>query len=279
MVNHDDFLAYLQPILASNNALMKSDTTQALCDEFKLTEFELLDVLLALNNTRAIAPISQFHVSAIALSYLESGFELYFGANLEFSNQALSLVVHAEQSAIHNAWLNGVKKIDVLAINAAPCGFCRQFINEIAHELTPLIYWNRQTIQFDNFLPFAFGPAELDNPKPFMAQTSKICTTLEAHYQLSYAPYSHNRAACEIITYQGECYYGRYIENAAFSPSLSPLSAALNQLQLHRGESGFSDIATVRIMQSKAYQNQRGVSEVILTSLVNAPQCEFIYVN
>jgi len=39
--------------------------------------------------------------------------------------------IHAENSAIHNAYLHGAKYLTRIAINYAPCGFCRQFMNEL----------------------------------------------------------------------------------------------------------------------------------------------------
>ena len=56
---------------------------------------------------------------------------LYFGANYEFPGQALSFTVHAEQAATMHAISFGETGIDLLAVSAAPCGYCRQFLNEL----------------------------------------------------------------------------------------------------------------------------------------------------
>ncbi len=72
--------------------------------------------------------ISNFPVGAIALGL--SG-ALYAGANLEFLGESLSLSVHAEQAAVYNAWVHGETGVTLIASTAAPCGFCRQFLNEL----------------------------------------------------------------------------------------------------------------------------------------------------
>ena len=48
----------------------------------------------------------------------------------------------------------------------------------------------------------------------------------------SYAPYSGNFAGCVIETTEGKMYAGRYAENAAFNPSVSPLQAAFIQMTM-----------------------------------------------
>jgi cytidine deaminase len=88
------------------------------------------DLLALLPNAAAFAkpPISNFRVGAIARG--TSG-KLYYGTNVEFAGEALSFTVHAEQSAVVNAWMSGETGIDVVATSAAPCGYCRQFLNEL----------------------------------------------------------------------------------------------------------------------------------------------------
>ena len=53
------------------------------------------------------------------------------GYNVIPSELALSLCVHGEQSAINHALIQGETGLQSLAINAAPCGYCRQFLYEI----------------------------------------------------------------------------------------------------------------------------------------------------
>jgi cytidine deaminase len=71
---------------------------------------------------------------------------LYLAANMEFTNEALSLCVHGEQSAVNHALIQGETGLQSLAINAAPCGYCRQFLYEIttAKTLNILRNWTRR---------------------------------------------------------------------------------------------------------------------------------------
>ena len=72
------------------------------------TGVTLHDLMLALTPVAAcwaVPPISEFHVGAVACG--DSG-SLYFGANMEFAGEALSLCTHAEQSATVNAWRSAV---------------------------------------------------------------------------------------------------------------------------------------------------------------------------
>ncbi len=50
---------------------------------------------------------------------------------MEFASQALSFTINAEQSAANNAWLHGEEGVQIVAVSAAPCGNCRQFLKEL----------------------------------------------------------------------------------------------------------------------------------------------------
>jgi cytidine deaminase len=92
---------------------------------------------------------------------------LYFGANLEFPGLILQFTVHAaEQSTINNAWLHGESGVTALAVSAAPCGQCRQFLYELrsADELRILTRGPSEPIaktKLPSLLPRAFGPRQL----------------------------------------------------------------------------------------------------------------------
>ena len=73
--------------------------------------------LLPLAAACSVAPISRFFVGAIACGL--SG-TWYFGANMEFAGQGLFHSVHAEQSAISNAWLGGETGISEITVNYTP---------------------------------------------------------------------------------------------------------------------------------------------------------------
>jgi cytidine deaminase len=76
---------------------------------------------------RAYAPYSKYLVGAAVL--LKDG-RVYEGCNVE--NAAYPLGVCAERTVISKAASDGVRPgdIDAIAINASPCGGCRQWLHE-----------------------------------------------------------------------------------------------------------------------------------------------------
>ncbi|MBD1583048.1 cytidine deaminase [Pseudoalteromonas sp. S16_S37] len=232
----------------------------------------LLKALLPVAATFSQAPISHFNVGAVAYDKISGN--AYLGANLEFSHQALSLVVHAEQSAINNAWLNDAKEISAMAITDAPCGYCRQFMNELSTAQALNIMLPNLNTQLGELLPSAFGPQELDNSERLLASSeakiislsSEISESLKLHLQSAYAPYSKNISAVEICTVSNGNFYGRYAENAAYSPSLSPMQSALSQLALAGLTAKQAGISHITLVQSEGFENQKAVAEAVLDS-------------
>lgn len=80
----------------------------------------------------------------------------------------------------------------------------------------------------------------------------------------SYAPYTGARAGCAVETDDGEMYAGRYAENAAYNPSVSPLQAclALMTLALPRGRT--PSIVRAALVELPALISQRGTTERLL---------------
>jgi cytidine deaminase len=216
-------------------------------------------------------PVSNFHVGAIARGV--SG-KLYYGANLEFAGEALSFTVHAEQSAVVNAWMSGETAIDVVATSAAPCGYCRQFLNELATELTVLMPGESRPLR--ELLPSSFGPRDLGveggllhprDHKLAIDANDDLANAALAAANMSYAPYSKSYAGVALRTQTGQVVAGAYAENAAFNPSLSPLQAALSQLNL--GGGAWSDIAEVTLVSVDAMHDN--ATRVVLAAIGNAP--------
>src|ERR1700750_2683197 len=79
----------------------------------------LMIALLPYAAAYARVPVSNYTVGAVALG-MPNGApipNIYLGANFEFTGEALSFTVHAEQSASANAWLHGEQGIQALAIS------------------------------------------------------------------------------------------------------------------------------------------------------------------
>jgi cytidine deaminase len=200
------------------------------------TVSDLLLLLVPFAQCYAIPPVSDYPVGVVAQG--QSG-NAYFGANMEYKGTALSFTVHGEQSATTNAWLNGEQGLTNIAISAAPCGYCRQFLYEITTAATLQVLLTGQPSQLlASLIPQAFGPNDLGvtaalmspannglklNPPP----TDPVVVAALAAANASYAPYSKGYAGVAISTASGAIYSGRYAENAAFNPSMSPLESAL----------------------------------------------------
>ncbi len=240
--------------------------------------------LIPLARSYSQAPISNFFVGSVVRG--ASG-GLYTGANVEIPGQCLGFAVHAEQSAVSNAYMHGEKAVTALAVGGAPCGHCRQFINEASPDgeimiLTP----GKPPIKLSAILPAAFGPAALGRKHgAFPVQEANlalaspssdlIAAALEAARR-AYAPYSTSPSGVAIRSSQGGIYRGSYIENVAFNPSLSPLQIALTQM-IAAGEqySAISEVTLVEVEGAKI--SQKAVTETVLGAIAPAVKLEHVY--
>jgi len=277
--------ASLRSQLKSQRGILNSNNIKALCTQLNVSDDVLLQGLVPLASEYAVAPVSDFHVGAIVKALDKKGeVNFYFGANVEFDHQALSLVVHAEQSAINNAWLNGAKKIVKIAISDAPCGYCRQFMNELADAKEFDILLPDQQFKLAELLPHSFGPTDLGNefslfnPKPQQGNFSfdGLDETLARFALNAYVPYSQNFSAVKISTFSDGDFYGSYAENAAYSPSLSPLQSALSQFFLAGLSFNESTVKSITLLETAGHENQAGVARAVLASFKNLPAIEVI---
>jgi cytidine deaminase len=221
----------------TNGVIAAADAAQ-FAERERIDIPQLMTLLLPIAAKLAKPPVSNFHVGAVSRGL--SG-DLYFGTNVEFAGEALSFTVHAEQSSAGNAWMHGEQGIDLIAVTAAPCGYCRQFLNELvtADRLTIAIPNETRTLR--ELLPSAFGPRDLGIDGGLM-QVEEHALSIDGDDELaraalaaarrSYAPYSKSYAGVALRTTDGSIAAGAYAENAAFNPSMSPLEVALSQLNL-----------------------------------------------
>lgn len=236
----------------SRGILASADATR-LAREEGVDVPALMTLLLPVAAKLAKPPVSNFHVGAVSRGL--SG-DLYFGTNVEFAGEALSFTVHAEQSSVANAWMNGEQGIDLIAVTAAPCGYCRQFLNELvtADRLTIAIPDATRTLR--DLLPSAFGPRDLGIDGGLMQAEEHelaiddgddLARAALAAARRSYAPYSKSYAGVALRTSDGVIVSGAYAENAAFNPSMSPLEVALSQLNL--AGNAFDDVVEAVLVQ------------------------------
>jgi cytidine deaminase len=222
-----------------------------------------------------------------------SDFKLYLGANIEFLGQALSQTVHAEQSATVNAWVSGAGQLQSIAVSAAPCGYCRQFLSEFEGSSTLMIITPSQgasgfsSTRLTELLPDAFGPHDLKKKAGLMAppkvQQNLTLKTASADDLVlealcaanqSHAPYTNNFAGCAIQVSNGEIYTGRYMENAAFNPILLPLQAAISCMNMDKFASDRT-ITRAVLVEKLSGSRQRDITELLLRSV--APHVSLEY--
>jgi cytidine deaminase len=218
--------------------ILKAADANRIAREERIDVPSLMTMLLPLAAEYARPPISHFQVGCVTRGL--SG-NLYFGANVEFAGEALSFTVHAEQSSVGNAWMNGEEGIDRIAVTAAPCGYCRQFLNELVTAEGLTIVIPNKTRSLRELLPSAFGPRDLGIEGGLMQREEhalridaddELSRAALAAAQRSYAPYSKSYAGVALRANDGTIVTGAYAENAAFNPSMSPAEVALSQLNL-----------------------------------------------
>lgn len=239
--------------------------------------------LLPVAQLYSLPPISNYRVGVVVRGVSGS---LYLGANLELAGQPLGSAVHAEQAACSIAYMYGEAGLDAIAVTAAPCGHCRQFLEELSPggEL-PVEIAGKEPVALKALLPSAFSPRDLGMttsalpPSPVVialkgshaAEDKSLAKALEAACR-AYAPYSKARSGVAVMTADGSVYSGSYIENVAFNPSLPPLQVAL--ISMLRARKNFDEIREVTLVElDDAAISQRAAIEATISSI--APKARF----
>ena len=144
----------------------------ALCEKAGLElEAYLISLVQSLPKL-ALVPISNFHVTAIGVGV--SG-HAFLGVNLEFHGLPLSNSVHAEQFMVANAIHHGEASLKLIVVSHAPCGHCRQFLQELrsAGDIRVVIAdGNLESRTLHEWLPHRFGPQDLlDDDFPLLMES------------------------------------------------------------------------------------------------------------
>jgi cytidine deaminase len=245
-----------------------------------MTMEQLMLALIPQAQQAAIPPISNFFVGAVALGASGS---IYFGANYEFVGQALSFTVHGEQAATAHAISCGETGMQKLAVSAAPCGYCRQFLYELTTASTlEIILPNTPTALLTSLIPDAFGPGDLGVTAALMSPQSHGMTLSSgagdpvvqaalAAANASYAPYTFDYAGVALKTRDDGIFTGSVAENAAFNPSMSPLEAAVVSLVISGGKS-YSDIVDAVLVEAAgAKASQSEATRAVLGAITSVP--------
>ena len=260
----------------------------------------LMIKLLPVAKAYARAPISKFYVGAVALGMPPSGSiigpgNLYLGSNMEFPNESLSLCVHGEQSAVNHALIQGETGLQSLAINAAPCGYCRQFLYEITTAKTLNILLKKD--QDQESCSYTEKPLSYYLPDAFEFQNSdqkeKGLMTAESHHlsitnkealaqaalggaNASYAPYTKDYCGVALMGENNQIYTGRYAENVAYNPSMSPMESALAYMNMNLPAQANLKITAASLVEVSNSISQKDVTEAVLSSVAPSVNLDYI---
>lgn len=115
---------------------------------------------------RAYVPYSHYQVGAALMA--DDG-TIFTGCNVE--NAAYPATICAEQVAVTKAVSEGKQQFIAIAVatsnGGAPCGICRQVMNEFAPHMVVLIADDQQIVRecrVSDLLPYGFGPEHLPSP-------------------------------------------------------------------------------------------------------------------
>ncbi len=268
----------------TDGGYLSPQQVQSLITSLKMTLPELMTYLVPYATQYAVTPVSNYNVGAVVHGI--SG-AIYFGANIEFINEALSFTVHAEQASIAHAISYGETGVDYLAISAAPCGYCRQFLYEIINCPTTKdidIIINTGSFSLTTLLPQAFGPQDLGKTSRLMLpQNNNIQITpppTDAYIiralsaaNASYSPYTSDFSGICIVT-NTNSYLGYYAENAAYNPSMSPLEAAIVSLFMY-GDA-YTNITRVILVEAANNKvSQKSATIDVLSSIASNVTLEY----
>ncbi|KFK29517.1 hypothetical protein AALP_AA7G144500 [Arabis alpina] len=268
---------------------------------------------LLVNPAKSLArhPISNFPVAAVGLG---SSGRIFVGVNIEFPGLPLHHTIHAEQFLVTNLTLNSEPILRYISVSAAPCGHCRQFLQEIrdAPEIRILITDPnafRDTaaeendgdrdengfVRIESILPHRFGPHDLlhkdiplllephdnnltlSNPGEMRnghIDSSDMKRTALSAANRSYSPYSQCPSGVAMVDCEGKVYRGWYMESAAYNPSMGPVQAALVDFVANGGGGGFERIVGAVLVEKKDAVVRQEHTARMLLQVV-APNCNF----
>ncbi|XP_052182115.1 cytidine deaminase 1-like [Diospyros lotus] len=261
-----------------------------------LSILQLLPTLLPSAQPLARPPISKFQVAAAGLG---SDGRIFLGVNLEFPGVPLHHSVHAEQFLVTNLAVHGVPRLIAFAVSAAPCGHCRQFLQELRHasdDLRILIASDESPTfkPLSSLLPSPFGPFDLlDEKTPLLLEPhdnglliaanacngecesdsdSKLeAAALEAANS-SHVPYSGCPSGVALMDWEGNIYKGSYTESAAYNPSLGPVQAALVAYMAGGGGGYEKIVAGVLVEKEGVLVRQEDTARLLLK--LASPKCK-----
>jgi cytidine deaminase len=229
----------VKKLILQHGGYLPVQFVQQLLSDFDITVDQFMLGLLPVVSEFAVMPVCGFMVGAVALG--ETG-NIYCGSSQDFGGMVLSQAVHAEQAAVAMAQLHGETGLVKIAVNARPCGHCRQFLYELVDGgALKILLPETSEVKLSTLLPDAFGPKNLGSDEALLmpqkhalrlienSSDPLIQAALKGAMQ-SYAPYTKAYSGVALQTNDGKIFMGSYLENVAFNPSLPALQSALVNL-------------------------------------------------
>ncbi|XP_059637034.1 cytidine deaminase 1-like [Cornus florida] len=143
---------------------IEASEVESMVKESGLSVLQLLTSLVKPAQNLARPPISKFSVGAVGLG---SDGRIFFGVNLEFPGLPLHHSVHAEQFLATNLAVHGEPRLLYIAVSAAPCGHCRQFLQELRNASDIQIFITSSSSENESQEPPKFKPLLSILPNPF----------------------------------------------------------------------------------------------------------------
>ncbi|CAN8270932.1 unnamed protein product [Cochlearia groenlandica] len=282
--------------------VIRSEEAKSAANQLGVSVVSLLPSLVKPAKSYARPTISKFNVGAVGLG---SSGRIFLGVNIEFPGLPLHHSIHAEQFLVTNLTLNDERHLRCFAVSSAPCGHCRQFLQEIRHapeiriKITdPNASPDSSAVAADaadsdgflrltTILPRRFGPDDLlDKDSPLILdprdnrltisdlESTDLNRTALAAANRSYAPYSKSPSGVSLVDCDGRVYRGWYMESAAYNPSLGPVQAAIVDYVANGGGGGYERIVgAVLVEKEDAVVKQEDTAR--LTLRIISPKCEF----
>ncbi|KAJ6913982.1 hypothetical protein NC651_016283 [Populus alba x Populus x berolinensis] len=229
--------------------VIEASEAESMAKQSGLTVLQLLPALVKSAQALARPPISNYHVGAVGLG---SSGRIFLGGNLEFPGLPLHHSVHAEQFLITNLTLNAEPSLEYVAVSAAPCGHCRQFLQEIRHAPDVQIL-----ITGDALLPNGVCASFEDLKNEALEAANK-----------SHAPFTNCPSGVALMDCEGKVYRGSYMESAAYNPSIGPVQAALVAYVMGGRGGGYDRIvAAVLVEKQGAKVRQEQTARLLLKEI------------
>lgn len=218
--------------------------------KLEISDEDLLINLLPLYEPFARPEISQFRVAVTALT--EDG-KVFVGVNLEFGGLSKHYTIHGEQFLFSQLFHHHQGTPRMMALRYHCCGHCRQWMNDIKNvRKMPILVAGNEVTNLERLLPNAFGARDLGidaellthppaqtwrnvsvpiegvlNVPDLFALASTLGAATNSFVPQGYSPEAKVLGCGVTVETTQASYCGSLIENAAFNPEVSPISAAL----------------------------------------------------